>query len=321
MQQHNAWYGAEVIAHTTSAEGNEIITWEITMPKWLVAEFNTHKVEIERNSASSRAIPTTTILQATRENPVMFLDWRANAKGMAPDEQLDAADTDYLHTKWLEARNLMVTKVEEMLNLPSGRKPDKQRINRLLEPWMWTKIVCTMTSGGKIGINNFFGLRDNNAAQPEFREIASIMHKQWHTSIPVRRDWHLPYVDELPVRFGNICDDCNVEHVTMFGKTFFTYEEAMLDAALVSSARCGRVTYYKQGIEYAFEDEINRAKSFKANGHFSPLRHAAKAGEDRWYGNMYGWIQISKLLDTKGIDYVTQCCNWHDLLKSERPRD
>jgi hypothetical protein len=281
-------YGSKIVAYTQSNYGLEIITWEVYIPKWMVAEFNTHKMEIERNSASTRAVPTTLIIDMVRDYPALPLEWMYNTKGMAAHELMTPEDTEYANKVWLESRDLMIEQVKKLQNLPSGRSADKQRAGRLLEFCMGTVVVCTMTAGGKIGMNNFFGLRDNSGAQPEFRYVANMMHEQYHTSIPVQSNWHLPYITSNDVVVGD------------------TYNEVQITKAIISSARCGRVTHYRQGLVYSQEEDIARGQSFANSGHFSPLRHAARAGLPQFYGNMYGWISASKLLMEH--DYVTECC-------------
>lgn len=290
--------GSKIVAHTISKLGNDIITWEVRIPKWMVAEFNTHKIEIERNSASSRAVPSKLIIEMVQEYPCMPYQWKYNASGMSPQELMSPEDEDYSNNVWLESRDLMIAQIEKLQKLPSGRSADKQRANRLLEFCMGTVVVCTMTGGGGIGINNFFGLRDKPEAQPEFEYVAHMMHNQYHDSIPNERSWHLPYVEytdkfELPEHWG---DDELAEWTARSTK-----------AAIVSSARCGRVTHYKQGEIRSIEEDVKRGQSFADYGHFSPLRHASRAGDNRWYGNMYGWNPISKIM-LEGKDYVQACC-------------
>lgn len=283
-------YDAKIVTHSISALGNDIVTFEVTMPKWLVAEWNTHKVEIERNSASSRAVPTKIIIDMVQDYPCIPL-WTYNQSGMAANEKLNEEDAEYATKVWLEARDTMIEYVRRLQKLPSGRSVSKGVANRPLEFVMWTKVVTTFTGGGHLGINNFFGLRDNEAAQPEFHEVAYRMHEQYHASTPKYTEWHLPYINKTEVNpYSGI-----------------TFEQL----ALISSARCGRVTHYKQGQEFDEQKEIERGKGFFDSGHFSPLRHAAQAGDDKWYGNMYGWNPISKII-SEGKDYVQECCELHN---------
>src|SRR5688572_6240376 len=290
--------GSKVVAHSVSDLGNDIITWEIRIPKWLVGEFNTHKVEIERNSASSRAVPTKIIIEMVRDFPCMPHEWRYNASGMSPSELMSEEDEKYANDIWLSARNDMIYWIEQLQKLPSGRSADKQRCNRLLEFCMGTVVVCTMTGGGGIGINNFFGLRDTPFAQPEFGYVAKMMHEQYHDSEPQRLEWHLPYITGI---------EDNLQQIGLRSEE--DRQNLYKDLAIISSARCGRVTHYKQGEVRTLLEDLARGNSFAEQGHYSPLRHAARAGGNEWYGNMYGWEPISKIIMPKGRDYVAACCD------------
>lgn len=287
LDENRLYYDAKIIKHSISELGNEIVTWEATIPKWMVAEFNTPKVEIERNSASSRAVPTSVVIDMVEEQPCIPL-WRYNEKGMSANEPLTMEDAKYATEVWLELRDLVIEKIKKLQKLPSGRSVAKGTANRPLEWIMWTKVVVTFTAGGRIGLNNFFGLRDKPDAQPEFGLVAHMMHEQYHASVPVSREWHLPYVDD-------------VLYEEMFELGYLDVE-----IALASSAMCGRVTHYRQGQTYTHEENINRGMSFIQNGHFSPLRHACHGEDNKWYGNFYGWNPVSKI--TMKHDFITQCC-------------
>src|SRR5260221_9147850 len=105
MQKSPLTYNSKIVKHTISNLGNEIITFEITIPKWLVAEFNTHKVEIERNSASTRAVPTKLIIDMVKEFPCLPYAWKYNSSGMVSTELMTKEDEEYANTIWLESRD------------------------------------------------------------------------------------------------------------------------------------------------------------------------------------------------------------------------
>src|SRR4029078_7904374 len=67
---------------------------------------------------------------------------------------------------------------------------DKSRANRLLEPFMWHTAIISATEW-----ETFSALRDNEAAQPEFRLHAQKMRAVMDASEPQPLDygwWHLP---------------------------------------------------------------------------------------------------------------------------------
>ena len=61
-------YASRILADSVSPAGDRITTFEVTFPRLVLAEFNTHRV-FSRNSASSRAIPVTTQLRRVLEDP------------------------------------------------------------------------------------------------------------------------------------------------------------------------------------------------------------------------------------------------------------
>lgn len=291
-------YQAQIILDSVSPIlGTRITTYEIQMPKVYVAEFNTHRSvpavtrQIARNSASSRAIPVPTILERVKNDPVLPIDWRVAQSGMQQDIIMSDDDIAHFDKVWLEIRDLVVEKVEEMLS--HNPRPDKQRVNRLLEPWMWTKIVATSTEW-----EPFFDLRDHPAAQPEFAYIAHLMHEAYKGSTPITREWHMPYVSRIDRSYALIDPLFEIDLTAILDK--LPVEETNLGAwllskLLMSAARCGRVTYYKQGEIRTAQEDIERGLSFATNRHWSPLEHPCIATDkEEWYGPFYEWKSLRK---------------------------
>ncbi len=78
--------------------GDTLITFVIKMPKFLVAQLNTHS-NIRRNSASTRAIPLKTQLDRLEANLYIPPEIYKNQKGMSGSELLSPQDYDSLTTK------------------------------------------------------------------------------------------------------------------------------------------------------------------------------------------------------------------------------
>ena len=49
-------YNCDILADSINLQGDRLTTMKITFPRFILAEFNTHRM-FSRNSASSRAIP------------------------------------------------------------------------------------------------------------------------------------------------------------------------------------------------------------------------------------------------------------------------
>jgi hypothetical protein len=80
-------HAAKILADSLSPDGVRLTTMEITFPRIVLAEFNTHRV-LSRNSASSRAIPVEKMLRMVQENPYIPESWGKNQKGMQAGEEL-----------------------------------------------------------------------------------------------------------------------------------------------------------------------------------------------------------------------------------------
>lgn len=138
---------AKVIADSTSS-GNRITTMVVTMPRIILAEFNTHRM-FSRNSASSRAIPFEKMVESVKNNPFIPIAWQRDHKGMQGSEY--TTNNVMLEYEWLEARNKAIIYSE---SLCIGNDVTKQLCNRLLEPFMWHTVIVTATEW-----ENFFHLR------------------------------------------------------------------------------------------------------------------------------------------------------------------
>lgn len=265
-------YAVRVVADSIGPHQFRITTVEATFPRFLLAEVNTHRM-LSRNSASSRAIPTSKLMERVISHPFLPLEWGSNRSGMSAGPEIK--DVDEAGAIWLLARGNAVNAVHDLAKLGVH----KQITNRLLEPFMWHTAVITATDWA-----NFLHLRTQPDAQPEFRKLALLIQDALETSEPVTRhypDWHLPYVTDE-------------EKETL----------ATMTAASVSAARCARVSYLNQDRRDIPKD-IDLADKLLRNGHMSPFEHTAQClpVPARW-GNFIGWKQYRKFIpneaDPKG---------------------
>jgi thymidylate synthase ThyX len=178
---------AKIILDSISPDRERITTFELEFPRFILSEFNTHRM-LSRNTASSRAIPTSKMLELIKDNPALPISWGKNQPGMQASEELGTQDQDRaLHT-WLRARDSACLHTGILAELGVH----KQLANRLVEPFQMVKTVCTATCW-----ENFWSLRDHELAQPEFRELAHQMHQLYLNNQPTPvgyYSWHLPYV-------------------------------------------------------------------------------------------------------------------------------
>lgn len=153
---------AEIVAHSLSPQGEELISILCTFPRIILAEVNTHRM-LSKNTSSSRAIPFKKMVEAVKTNPFIPIAWQKDHKGMQGIEYFTDTHNDIPHLErmWLSARDNTIN-TAQIINKSFENKDGsiegvtKQICNRLLEPFMWTTMLIT---GSKEGWNNFFNLR------------------------------------------------------------------------------------------------------------------------------------------------------------------
>jgi hypothetical protein len=297
-------FDAKVLADSASPADHRLTTLEVTFPRFVLAEFNTHRV-FSRNSASSRAIPIVKQLRRVLEDPFLPLEFGANQPGMQAGPALSGEAGAAAGREWLRARDDAVRHVLGLIAGPdevaaeadlaalldriepvikAKQQPDewlnvhKQVANRLLEPFIWHTVIVSATEW-----ENFFNLRCHPDAQPEIRRAAELMRAARAESEPVRlgwEDWHLPLVR-----------DEDREEVA-----------EIEDLVKVSAGRCARVSYLTHAGRRDLAADIELCERLLTSGHMSPLEHPAqplsetdlKRGE--WSGNFRGWRQFRKTI-------------------------
>jgi hypothetical protein len=265
-----------------------LTSMEVTFPRFILAEFNTHRV-FSRNSASSRAIPFEKCVEQVRSRPFIPIYWGKKQRGMQADTQLKWLEAQAACRDWLKIRDAVVKQAEQLYT-----KYDlhKQIVNRLLEPFMWHTVLVTATEW-----KNFFNLRDNRMAQPEMRHIARMMQNVYQSSVPRQLqhgEWHLPLIRD---------DD---------------RAEANLDVLLkVSTGRCARLSYMTH---HGFRDlsaDVQLHDDLLRDGHMSPFEHAARPmtqddvialtnipalrPNEVFSANFRGWFQYRKSIPGEAI--------------------
>ncbi len=259
-------FGCRVVAD--SFYSTRITTLELSYPRFIHSEIMTHR-DRARNAGSSRAIPNSVMLNAVITDPVVPIFWGANQKGMQTGDQIDLTDRIKAEMIWLKARDQMVEAADALAKL----NVHKSLSNRLVEPWMWIKVVMTATVW-----KNFFDQRCHPDAEIHFQKIAGMMREALDKSQPKVTLWHQPYIED---------DDKGVMSIP--------------DTNLISVARCARVAYMQHGQKKKdlakdlalAHDLINGSGQL---GHRSPFEHVAEGRADEKYrsGPFLGWHQLRK---------------------------
>lgn len=321
---------AEIIADSLNEYGDRITTYVLTFPRIILAELNTHRL-FSRNSASSRAIPFIKMVEMVRENPFIPIAWQKDHKGMQGKEYItDPMDLENIRKEWLEARDKAV---EQAITLNKGYEVTKQLCNRLLEPFMWHKVILTATE-----FDNFFNLRcpqyygvykswkdllghkdvekrtkpfverlNESQSEIHIQLLSEAMWDAMNESEPKQLkagEWHIP--------FGDKFDDKKIEE--LFGT--FEKEEVKIK---IATARCARVSYLNFEGKDDYEADIKLHDRLAKSGHWSPFEHCARAmspteysysrraakfdgdpiiyDERGWSGNFKGFIQYRKMFE------------------------
>lgn len=308
---------AKVIADSIGAFNPRITTMQLRYPRFIHAEFMTHRV-FSRNASSSRAIPVETQIEMIRKDTAMPSHWGKNQSGMQADEETDAPiwiqsvigedGTMFVHDEgygpedaWINARDRAIEVAESFV----AADYHKQIVNRILEPFSHISVVVTATD-----YDNFFHLRRHKDAQPEIKILADAMYEAMEASTPRKLacgEWHLPYVSESERDYVNSHENLAHDAAPLTAKNLIQ----------MSVARCARVSYLTHdGKEPSIENDLRLYNRLVGSTplHASPAEHQAtpdgvvygphdvKMWENSYlHGNLTGYQQYRKQLDGENM--------------------
>lgn len=272
-----------------------LTTVEGCLPRFVLAELNTHRM-FSRNSASSRAIPVSRTIAPILSTPVMPTVWASEMKGMQGGPPLEGEDLKDAEEFWLKACRMMVEHVNDYIESHpldnGGVRLHKSYVNRLLEPFMWHKVIIS-----SVEWDNFYEQRCSPLAQPEFMLFAEAIRDAIAASRPrflsrVSPEWHLPYTDNL--------DMAEVKRIAQAAG--LRPDEVLRQ---VSVARVCRVSYLNHDGRADIEDDMRLYNHLATQQppHWSPMEHVARpmTARETWAqqpGNFAagGWLQLRHIL-------------------------
>lgn len=286
---------AKILADSINSKGNRITTFEVEFHRFVLAEFNTHRM-ISKNFASSRAITVKRSLELIKENTAFPVHWGKNESGMSAREECStmlSADSEFSgYTReewWSEARDMAILHANEF----DKKGYHKQIVNRLVENFSYVKGVVTATEYA-----NFFWLRDHEAAQPEIAELAKKMRQEYDNSTPVLLndgEWHVPYYND--------------------GVWKQSDDMSLSNALKLSSSCCAQVSYRRLNESLEKATELYDRLLGDDRKHASPFEHQATpisknnryemwepgvthmdAWGNYWSGNLQGYVQHRQLI-------------------------
>jgi hypothetical protein len=253
---------------------------------------------LSKNSASSRAIPVTKMLDMVVNLPYIPSKWGLNKAGMQSTVFADEETSKAAALDWEECRDWCVTSARKLLD----KNIHKQWTNRLLETFMWHTVLITGTDWW-----NFFHLRNNPQAHPDIQKSAELMQTLYETNKPWKLnygEWHMPLMPDLDA----MCD----MHV--------------MDKVKISIGRCARVSYLTHDGVRDLRKDVELHDQLLKSGHMSPFEHVARpmtplernlfkrpvvvptndnsempwridnARNTYYLGNLNGWVAARKLI-------------------------
>ncbi len=241
---------AKILCDSINPDGDRLSTIELTMPRYALAEFNTHRL-FARNAASSRAVPVKRMREMCMHTPITPHIWGQNQKGMQSFELVPEAKQPEVERIWKQGARYAAEMSEKLEKLGLH----KQWANRPMEAFLPTTVIFSATQLG-----NFFNLRAHVAALPDFGQAAYQVLQAVHNSTPrpiAWGDWHIPFSDRMPQVNG-----CELE---------------LGERLKVATARCARLSYltYDGLIDVVADFRIH--DDLATNGHWSPFEHCAMA--------------------------------------------
>jgi hypothetical protein len=285
----------EIICDTKPwRSAQRITTMLVSLPRSVWSEFMTHRV-FSRNAQSSRAIPVHKVYAAVTENPYVPLHWGKNQRGMQAFEEISLANQVEAERLWLQARDNAVGSAKAMDELGIH----KQVTNRLLEPFQWHRGLVTSTMW-----DNFLTLRNHADAEPNIRALAQRIQEEMDKSVPVERDFHLPFTDIFD-------QDVVKKNLNAF--------------AMLSAAKCARLSYLTYDGNQDWTEDLKLAQKLLTSPlHASTIEHQAvvnhldqdEIGKFLLAGNLFipfqddQWIQFRKAFthETADVNQSSESC-------------
>lgn len=303
---------AKIIKDSATKQGHRITTFELVFPRMILAELNTHRV-FSKNSASSRAIPARKMVEMVEKNPFVPLAWQKEHSGMQGIEyHTDPDRIKIFEATWAAAMDAALSSSKALTSV----QLTKQLTNRLLEPFMYHKVLLTATE-----FDNFFNLRcpkytsdkgevfksrkdfkaaksndtdmhfypvsdqgwrniNKSGAEIHMQALAEVMWDEYNDSTPTmlaEGEWHMPY--------GEIALSELIEAFPYTAANTTIGEHLLNMSIKIASARCARLSYQTLGDnpKLDLQGDVKLHDGLWMSGHMSPFEHCAKAPSDYEY--------------------------------------
>lgn len=321
---------ARVIADSVSEAGDRLTTFELTFPRMVLSEFNTHRL-LSRNSASSRAIPVTKQINKLLTDPFVpaFESVRKNQPGMQGTKNLTVEDYQEFVKIWKSGRSRAVlTALEIILGVDSTRKALGAGYESHHDLFLDESNISAVEDALQTYVRDMSAARKSGEEDSRYLNI----HKQtanrvlepymWHVVIASATEWEnfwylRDHTDADPQihAIASLAKKLYEESQPVALKQHewhmpFVRKEEKLEAASdmgrwkgVSTGRCARVSYETHdGIRSLDADVKLYDRLVSDPPHLSPAEHVARPGEAGvWSGNFKGWFQHRKEIQPSDV--------------------
>lgn len=305
---------AQIVADSVHAlSGKRITTFVLTLPRIVLAEFNTHRA-FSRNSGSSRAIPFKRMKESVKKNlfiPLAFQKHHSGMQGTEYHETGSFKDKLLVFLWWFASRLALISST---LFYKFGAT--KQLANRILEPFMWHTVVFTSTEfegffrqrcpqygpisashrsfeeflyGDNYSLEERNTMRDykmseqlsfnKGAAEIHISLAAEAIYEAMQKSDPKvlsEGEWHIPFRDNIS---ESDLFDITEDRINIVNPYFGDIRTELL--VKVSTALCAMVSFTEVGGKSLF-DKINPSKNIVLHDrliedeHMSPTEHCSQ---------------------------------------------
>lgn len=359
-------FKAKVVSDSVNQASDRITSVEVTLPRIVLAELNTHRA-FTRNSASSRAIPYRKMVREVLERPFIPMAFQKDHSGMQGTEYFDEIEQisigDFMNSLlkmfknkedadlieklakilepyqgmyrtpvewWLMARD----KAVESSLLLSVMGVSKQLCNRILEPFMWHKVLITSTEW-----ENFFNLRcpqyyyepedmsfstrkmyaeywnknfadpctfktdldwllvNRSSAEIHIARAAELIYEAIYESNPVllqQDEWHMPYGENMDPEKLK----SYLPPIMPASMQNYNLAEGLIKAK-IATARAARLSYQTLGDnpEINYDKDMELHDDLLAKEHMSPFEHCAQARPGTRSRNFRGFLQYREIVE------------------------
>lgn len=302
---------ARLLEDVVAPSGDRLTIFEVELHRFVLAELNTHRSH-SRSSASSRAIPVSKQIARVKEDPAWPLVWTSEQPGMQGGSELEGYDLGNAQWLFKDVQQYTVDRIEdyyEDLRRNYGEEPSqwgphalhKSLVNRLMEPFMWHKVIFGATDLGWV---NFFAqraMRYSPLAQPELRAAADQM-------LDIYGDEEFEESEELRAVAGMMMETLESSTPTQinFGEWVTPYiqrdEKFLIDTKLkVSVGRCARVSFLNHGGIRDLDADLKLWSTLSTSKpkHAAPMEFVCTpmGYDEEQVGNFRGFRQLRHMVE------------------------